>query len=163
MGWRMNISHEVIAEQNEEEEVVGISCNRTQLLIFLPLVQTVFSLIYIFIGVCGFLGNSLIVLAAVRSVVSFGNSLIVLAAVRSVVSLATVLLSSLLSFLWVPWQQSYCARQVYGFFWQQSHCPRCCQVCGFLGNSLIVLAAVRSVVSFGNSLIVLFALRSAAS
>jgi hypothetical protein len=36
------------------------------LLIFLPLVQTVFSLVYIFIGVCGFLGNSLIVLAAVR-------------------------------------------------------------------------------------------------
>jgi hypothetical protein len=58
-----------VVEEGEQEVLVsGSTCNRTQLLIFLPLVQTVFSLIYVFIGVCGFLGNSLIVLAAVRYV-----------------------------------------------------------------------------------------------
>ena len=63
MSWSMNDSY----QEEEEEVVVGSSaCNRTQLLIFLPLVQTVFSLLYVFIGVCGFLGNGLIVLAAVR-------------------------------------------------------------------------------------------------
>jgi hypothetical protein len=67
----MNESYDpLMEEQEEEQEEVGKVCNRTQLLIFVPLVQTVFSLLYVFIGVCGFLGNGLIVLAAVRFVIS---------------------------------------------------------------------------------------------